>query len=185
MSRAFAGFVLVGLTVLPLPSARAQQSASYTLTESVFNQGGNPLSGAVPVSVSYRLTLDAVGESATGAALTSVSFRMDGGFLAGYPPPGEVGGLRVLSDRETIVWNPERSVGAYNLYRDLLSRLSGLAYGSCARGDIVEETTRDVLRPPPADGYFYLATAENRLREEGTKGRDSGGRERPNASPCP
>lgn len=185
MSRALMGVAVLELIVLQAPSARAQQSASYALTESVFNQGGHPADGVVPASASYRLTLEAVGEDVSGTALASASFRLDGSFLAAYPPPGEVFELRLLEDHETIAWNPERSVGSYNLYRDLLSHLAGLGYGNCAQHDIESATTRDLARPPAADGTFYLVTAENRLGEEGTKGRNSGGGERPNANPCP
>ena len=82
-------------------------------------------------------------------------------------------------------WNPERSVGVYNLYRDLLGNLSGLGYGDCEQSDLPGTTATDTDRPPAAGGFFYLITAENRLREEGTKGFDSSGSGRPNPSPCP
>jgi hypothetical protein len=109
---------------------------------------------------------------------------MDSGFPLTYPPPGEVRGLRFL-DSETLVWNPEKSVGVYNLYRDLIGSLSGLGYGSCKEQDLASETATDSDPLPTDNGYFYLVTAENRLTEEGTKGFDGYGAERPNPSPCP
>jgi hypothetical protein len=185
MSRSLAGVAAVGLAIMAVCPAHAQQSASYRLTENVFNQGGHPANGVVLSSTSWRVTLDAVGDGVASTALASASFRMEGGFPAGYPPPGEVHDLRVLADRETLAWDPEPSIGVYNLYRDLLSHLSGLGYGTCAQSDLEDETTGDPAVPPAADGYFYLVTAENRLREEGTKGFDSGNEERQNATPCP
>lgn len=179
------GVVVLSLVAAMAPCVGAQQSVSYTLTESVFNQGGHPADGVVPVSASYRLTLDSIGDGATGVALTSASFRLDGGFIAAYPPPSEVYDLRLLADRATIVWSPEASIGSYNLYRDLLSDLSGLDYGRCEQQGIQDEMTGDPSSPPPADGYFYLVTAENRLGEEGTMGRNSSGGDRPNNDPCP
>jgi len=185
MFRASMGVVVLAVVAAATPWTRAQQSASYTLTESVFNQGGHPAEGVVPSSASYRLTLDAIGDEATGVGLTSASFRLDGGFIAPYSPPREVRNLQLLADRETIAWSPESSIGSYNLYRELLSHLSGLDYGSCEQDEIEVETTQDAASPPSADGFFYLVTAENRLGEEGTLGRNSGGGERPNNDPCP
>ncbi len=185
MSRAAIGIVVLALVATAIPSAPAQQSASYTLTESVLNQGGHPADGVFPTSTSYRLTLDAIADGAIGLAISSASFRLDGGFVAAYPPPREVHDLRLFVDRETIAWSPENSAGDYNLYRDLLTRLSGLDYGNCEQNGIEGSTTRDASFPPVADGYFYLVTAVNRLDEEGTMGQASGGGERPNNDPCP
>jgi hypothetical protein len=166
------------------PGAAAQESASYRLAEHVFNAGGHPEGGVILTSTGFRMTLDALGESVVGSGLESASYRMDGSFCSAYPPPGEVLGLR-FTDRETLVWEAERSVGTYNLYRDLLSALSGLGYGTCREDAIAGETASDPDEPAADAGYFYLVTAENRIFEEGTKGRDSGGTERPNPVSCP
>jgi hypothetical protein len=109
---------------------------------------------------------------------------MGGSFAACYPPPGEVPDLR-FSDDETLEWQPEKSVGHYNLYRDLVSNLSGLGYGECDQYDLPDESTTDTDPVSVGDGFFYLVTVENRLGEEGTKGRDSDGSERPNPNFCP
>jgi hypothetical protein len=174
------------LPLLPLlaPPATAQTSASYRLEEQVFNAGGHPEGGAVMSSASYWVSLDSIGEGIVGPGMSSASYGMDGSFGGAYPPPGEVLGLR-FTDAETLVWDPERSVGAYNLYRDRLSALTGLGYGNCEQRDLAGETATVPDLPPATDGFFYLVTAENRLGEEGTKGQDTWGSERPNSGPCP
>ena len=96
-----------------------------------------------------------------------------------YPPPGETLNL-LFTDAQTLVWDPEKSVGSYILYRGLLSELS-LSYGNCVQQGITTNTTPDT---PPPDDYFYIVTAENRLEEEGTMGEDSTPAERP-TPPCP
>ena len=91
-----------------------------------------------------------------------------------------------FTDHQTLVWNAERSVGVYNLYRNLMSAISGGDTGACEQYDLTATTTTDPDPAPSAgDGFFYLVTAENRLAEEGTKGWRSSGSERPNPLPCP
>ncbi len=162
----------------------AQESPSYKQGEHGLNAGGHPDAGVSLSSSSYRIRLDAVGEGVVAPGLASGSFRMDGGFVPAYPPPGEVLGLR-FTDRQTLRWNPERSVGDYSVYRDLVSALSGLGFGSCLDHHVVQEGATDTQTPGAGQGYFYLVTAENRLDEEGTKGFRSNGMERPNHAPCP
>jgi hypothetical protein len=84
----------------------------------------------------------------------------------------------------TLSWDPERSVGDYDVYRDLLSSLPG-NFGACLEHDVPAQTAVDVGIPGVGTGYFYLVTAENRLDEEGTKGFRSNGSERLNPAPCP
>jgi len=175
-------FLLALLWVCP---AFAQESTSYKLKESVFNAGGDPYRGSVLSSASYRIRLDAVGDSVAQTGLQGPSFHLDGGFVSAYPPPTEIAGLRFLADKVTLRWDPEKSVGAYNLYRDLLTALAGGSSGSCLQASIVGEAAIDQATPPLRDGYFYLATARNRLDEEGTKGFRSSGVERPNPLACP
>ena len=172
------------LVVLLLGSvALAQESASYRLKEHVLNAGGNPSGGAVLVSASFHVKLDAIGEGVSGSSLSSAFYLMDGGFVPAYPPPGEVTNLR-FSNRTTLLWNPEKSVGDYDLYRALLSTLPG-SFGGCLQHDIPTETVADAGTHAAGTGYFYLVTAENRLDEEGTKGFRSTGTERGNPAPCP
>lgn len=165
-------------------STAAQQSASFQLSEHTLNAGGHPSADQVMASASFRLTYDAVGAPAVGWGMSAPSFRMDASFGAAYPPPGEVAGVRFV-DAVTLAWAPEKSVGTYGLYRDLVSGLPGLEYGACLRGDLESAGFRDTETPASGSAFFYLVTATNRLREEGTKGHDSTGSERANGAPCP
>lgn len=171
------------LCIAALGPAWGQQSATYDLEEHRLNQGGNPVNGVVLASSSFRLSLDAIGDPAVLTGLSSASYRFDVGPLAPYPPPGEVLDLRFTS-KTTLVWMPEKSVGDYALYRGLVSTLPG-GYGSCIAANLPAATANDSGTPPVGEAYFYLVTAENRLDEEGTKGKDSAGVERPNPAPCP
>ena len=155
-------FLLVCITT-------AQESASYKLDEHALNSGGNPVGGVVLSSANFRITLDSIGEGVARQGLSSASFNLDGGFVMRYPPPGEVHGLSFL-DKQTLEWSPEKSAGGYNLYRDSMSGLSGLGYGTCHQQELPGATTTDGDTPSAGDGYFYLVTVENRLDEEGTKG---------------
>ena len=175
--------ILIPLVLLLAFPVLAQESTSYRLREHTFNSGGHPSGGLVLVSTSYKISLDTVGDSVAGRNLASTSYHMDGSFAVGYPPPGEVLGLR-FTDSRTLVWKPEKSTGVYNLYRDLMSNLSGLGYGQCEQQDLTDETTTDTDEPQAGDGYFYLVTAENRLDEEGAKGQDSDDIEREGTA-CP
>ena len=162
----------------------AQQSTNFQLTEHSLSAGGLPAGGTVLASPNFQLSFAAVGEMVVGTTLSSPAFQMDGGFVASFPPPGEVLDLR-FSDAITLEWNPEASVGTYHLYRDLLSNLSGLGYGSCLGPALTNETTTDMDPGPAGDGFFYLVTVRNGLNEEGTKGFDSASMERDNLLPCP
>ena len=165
--------------------AGAQESTNYKLNEHTLNEGGNPDGGAVLTSASYKLTLDAIGDSvAQGGTLSSASYKAEAGFVPPYPPPGETLNL-LFTDAQTLVWGSEKSIGSYNLYRDLLSNLSGINYGGCQQPGLAANTATDASAPPAGQTYFYVVTAENRLEEEGTMGEDSAPAERPNNSPCP
>jgi hypothetical protein len=166
-----------------VPCALGQESTNFKLNEHVVNAGGRPLDGVVISSPHYLVTFDGVGGGMTGGN-ESPSYKLRGGFQASFPPPGEVHGLS-LTDVETLIWSAEGSAGTYNIYRDLLSALSGHGYGGCEQHGIVTTTTVDPDLPPASDGYFYLVTVRNRLAEEGTKGDDSAGQERDNPPPCP
>ena len=165
-------------------AALAQDSASFKLTEYAFNAGGVPAEGAVAGSASFQITFAGTGESSAEITLGSPSFTMAAGFGSSYPPPGEVAGL-LFNDPQTLGWDPEPSVGVYNMYRDLLSNLLTLGHGTCLQQDLDNATATDPGLPPVNDGYFYLVTAENQLSEEGTKGFASTGTERANPAPCP
>lgn len=137
----------------------------------------------MPASASFMVSLDAIGDGVHLAGASSASYQMDAGFVIAYPPPLEVLNLAFTSET-TLVWSPEKSVGRYNVYRGLLSSLPG-GYGVCLAANVPSESLTDADVPPAGQGFFYLVTAENRLGEEGTKGHDSHGVERVNATPCP
>jgi hypothetical protein len=168
--------------VVTLPCA-AQTSASFKLTEATINNGGNPTQGSTLTSSHFHIKLDAIGDGVVGAGLASASFHSDAGFVADYPPPGEVAGLRFAS-KTSLLWNDERSVGTYDLYRDLLTNIPG-AYGTCYQSALPSASWTESPNPPTNSGWFYLVAAENRLRDEGTKGFVSGGTERSNTAACP
>ncbi len=179
--RIVAFFAIASLCALALP-APAQESASFRIRENVLNMGGHPRQGDVLGSASYRMSLDSLGEGAVRFGLSSPSFKVDSSFSSAYPPPGEVGGLR-FADATTLVWSPERSTGSYSVYRDSLASL-GAGYGACWQPEVVGESATDTDPVPRGEGFFYLVTANNRLREEGSKGRDSAGAER-GGDACP
>lgn len=168
-------------TVAPVA---AQSSASYRLTEQTENAAGHPSQNTTLASAGFRVRLDALGGAAARVGLSGSSFRSDTGFVTAYPPPLEVGGLAIAADRRTWSWNPEKSIGSYSLYRDLLQALPG-TFGTCLQAALATNTWVDVSTPPVGKGWFYLVTARNRLREEGTKGRGSNGVDRGNPAPCP
>ncbi len=175
------GFLVAALCALSGPAA-AQTSASFKLTESVLNAGGNPLDGSRPTSANFRIAFDAIG-GLPGGRLTAPSYRAGGGFVATHAPTGDVLGVR-FSGRTTLTWSRDPSAGTYNLYRNTLASLPG-DYGSCYAPALTGPPYADAAVPAPGSGWFYLVTARNRLGEEGTKGHRSDGTERVNGTPCP
>lgn len=148
--------------------AFCQESASFKIKAAVLNNGGRPLEGSIPFSASYRLRPDALGEGAVERSIASASFRLAGGFLQTFPPPGEVQGLR-FTDATTLVWNPDPFAGSYHLYR---SGPMGVGTGVapvalCLQGDITGLTVTDTDVPPARQAYFYLVNAVNGTRIEG------------------
>ena len=176
-------FLIMALALAALAHpVRAQQSTNYWLTEWTLNEGGDPVSGIV-ASSSWRIKLDAVGDAVIGTGLASASWHLDSGFVGVYRPAAEVLNLR-WTGSTTLSWDAEISVGVYELYRDLISNLPG-GFGNCFQSSITGESWTDASLPALGQGWFYLATARNRIGEEGTKGYQTGGGERSNPSPCP
>lgn len=108
---------------------------------------------------------------------------MDAAFTVQYAPAREISNLK-FSSATSLTWDPEASVGTYNVYRGQLSSLPG-SYGACLGPGLTNETFDDTNVPAAGEVYFYLITAENRVEEEGTMGSTSSGTERANSSPCP
>lgn len=176
--------LLAGALVAALRGpASAQTSASFEVTEHVINAGGHPLDASRPASASFRISHGAIGDAAVQRTLSSASYGGNGGFVARYAPPGEVQGVQFL-DKIDLSWSHEPSVGAYNLYRNTLASLPG-NYGSCYQSALVAPPFGESEVPAQGSGWHYLVTAENRLREEGTKGRTGSGAERSNPAACP
>lgn len=176
--------MITALALLARGAVLAQSSSSYRLQEHTFNDGGRPVDAVVSASASFRLTLDSVGEPIARRGLAGASFVLDGGLAPIYAPPGEVRGLELGDDRQTLTWSPEPASTAYNLYVGALSGLPD-TYGACLSSRIEATSTVDPSLPGPGEGLFYVVTGENRLFEEGTMGTASGAVERVNSGPCP
>src|SRR5678816_1797346 len=176
-------FVVLALVLGATSPAHAQTSARFHLTEHVLNASGHPAQGAVLSSTSFRIRLDSLGDSLVGTTLASASFRIDGGFLAAYPPPGEVHG-DVFTSKTLLQWQPERSAGTYEVYRGAAAGLPG-GFGTCLAYGLTVPAYVESDAPGSGGAYFYLATVRNRLGQEGTKGFQTSGAERSNSAPCP
>jgi len=160
--------------------AMAQSSANFEVKAQAFNAGGHPVT---VTSAAFQIRLGSIGESLAAGSLGSASFAVDSGFGLSFSPPGEVTGFH-FNDKVTPAWNPEKSTGLYNLYRNLLSSISP-GFGLCEQPNLPGETATDAVVPGAGTGFFYLVTAENLLAEEGTKGFQSSNVQRANAAPCP
>ena len=169
--------------VLGASSLFAQQSGSYRLESTVINEGGRPLQGAVLTGSAFRISLDAIGDAVAASGFGSASYRVDGGLVAAYPPPGEVQNQK-WTNASNMTWDPEKSAGLYEVYKGLISGLPG-GFGACFQSALASPATAEGATPPVGDGWFYLVTAKNGLGEEGTKGYQTGGAERGNSLPCP
>src|SRR5262245_41822605 len=175
------------VAVLSGTSAGAQQSASHRLEGSTFNQGGRPANGVHAQSASFRITLDAVGETVPGFAAASASFGLSGGLVGAYAPPSEVQAVGFSPDggsSTALVWAPNPTAVRFDVYRGPTGRLPG-TFGSCLASNLVGTVYSDPVVPGSQNAFFYLVTAENRLGEEGTKGTQSNGTVRTAAPACP
>ncbi len=174
--------IAVLFCVLAACAALAQQSASYAVTESTFNAGGDPRDGIAPASPGFQVTLHAVGDAVSPEAASSAGYGLGSGFVEWFAPPGEVENLRFL-DPATLAWDPDGSVGDYALYQGVVKVPFDPAFGSCLQPPPpLTAATADVSLPAaaPGEALFYLVTARNRLGEESTKGAG-----RANPDPCP
>ena len=175
--------LLIVLLATAASAASAQQSASYRIREATLNSGGHPSNQGIPVSASWHVTLDAIGDGTTSGELASGSLGLSAAFTAGFAPPGEVQGLDFVSP-VILAWSAERSAGTYNLYRGLLSEIASLSYGACKAWRLTTTAATDGEAAPASNGFFYLVTVQNRVGEEGTKGFRSDGTER-DGTICP
>jgi hypothetical protein len=183
MSTKVIAALFVAAALLPAGRVAAQQSANFHVDNGTLNEGGRPQQGVSMAGSSYRISLDSIGDATAAPALGSASFRLDTGLVETFAPPGEVMNQR-FTNASTMTWDVEKSVGVYEVYRGLLSGLPG-GFGACFQSSLAGTTAADAANPPAGDGWFYLVTAKNHLGEEGTKGYQSSGAMRSNASPCP
>ena len=173
--------LLLLLDAVAASPAAAQSSTSYKIGEATFNNAGVPVNGLTLASASFHIKLDSVGDSTILAGLGSASFRVDGGFVSHYRPAGEVTAVR-FTNPTMLQWNAEPSAQWYEVYR--ATSLPG-TFGTCFANDLTTTSVADASTPSIGSRFFYLVTARNRLREEGTKGFGSTGAQRPNTLPCP
>ena len=167
--------------------ALAQQSASFALEGSTFNEGGRPANGVVAQSASFQITLDSIGEAVPMFAASSASFGLSGGLVSAYAPPSEVqavafgpgGGVPLA-----LTWPPMTTAVRYDVYRGATGTMPG-SFGSCLASNLANTAYNDTAAPASRAGFFYLVTGENRLGEEGTKGIQSNGTVRTAAPACP
>jgi len=159
----------------------AQSSTNYQNQEHTVNSGGKP--APTLASTNYSVTLSSIGDGLSATGMSSTGYSMDGGFPTPYPPPGEVLDLQ-FTNKTTMGWDPELSVGTYSVYRGLVSGLSS-GYGTCLAQGLTSTQANDAENPSAGQCFFYLITAENRLTEEGTLGNKSDGTPRANTAPCP
>ncbi|MEJ2368989.1 MAG: hypothetical protein P8Z49_11750 [Acidobacteriota bacterium] len=160
----------------------AQTSPNYSNEEHVLNCGATP--APTLSSSNYQVTLSSIGDGLSTATMSSSSYEISGGFDAVFPPPGEVENVHFTSKTD-MAWNPEPSVGTYNVYKASLADLQGGSSGTCFASGLASPTASDTATPSAGQCFYYLVTAENRLNEEGTLGSQSGGTPRPAASSCP
>ena len=170
--------------VLPYGAPLAQASPSYRLEPWVLNAGGHPSDGQVLESPGFRMSLDAIGEGVLGPGLASTSYAIDTGYGRSLPPPAEVSGVVAHPDKITFAWNPDLSVGEYLIYRGGLDLLSGVS-GSCLLSNLPSHSASLDEFPATSQGFYYLVIARNRLGEDGSPGRGSGGAPRTIPVPCP
>ncbi len=143
----------------------AQTSKSFRLEDYTFDAGGSPYMSSTLGSASFGMAMVSIGDGIAATGLTSSSYGLDAGFDVAFVSPGEVSHL-LLTDKQTLVWDAERSAGTYNLYRDDSSG----GYGNCTQQGIATTMTTDAAIPTTDNAFYYLVTATNRLALEGTKG---------------
>jgi hypothetical protein len=173
-------FLGIALALLLSSPLWAQQSANYTIEQGTLNNGGNP--APTLTSTGYQMTLDSIGDSVAGPAISSAGYGLEPGFIPTYAPPGEVKNLRFTTST-SFGWTPERSVGTYNTYRGVIGSFT--SYGSCLHSALATNSDTDSGEPSGGAGWFYVVSAENRLAEEGVTGYNSSGTVHPNPGPCP
>ncbi|HEU5180156.1 MAG TPA: hypothetical protein VFW45_05155 [Candidatus Polarisedimenticolia bacterium] len=173
--------ILALVVLLAASPVAAQSSTSYKVQGSSFDNAGDPTNGVALGSAHFHLKLDSIGGDLAATAVSSASFHADEGFVDLYRPAGEVTGVR-FTNPTILQWNAEPSAQWYEVYQS--ASLPG-TFGTCYAGDLTTTSLADATTPAIGSRFYYLVTARNRLRQEGTKGFGSTGTERTNTLPCP
>lgn len=106
-----------------------------------------------------------------------------------FAVPGEIGGLHLLADHSTLVWESASGTSgtdtAYDLLRGELGELPVGAGGSetCLAQSVAGTSAEDASVPTAGSGFFYLVRGTN-VCGEGGWGADSGSAERVSGT-CP
>jgi subtilisin-like proprotein convertase family protein len=106
-----------------------------------------------------------------------------------FAVPGEIGGLRLLADDSTLVWESGSPGSGTDTAYDLLrGDLGGLPVGSgggetCLAQSVTGTSAGDGESPPAGSGFFYLVRGTN-VCGDGTWGVDSASAERVSGA-CP
>lgn len=159
-----------------------QESPNYKNNEYAFNNGSNPAPEIV--STNFKITLSSIGDGIFPPWALSSNYYISSGFTVSYPPPSEVLNLRFTSKTE-MIWDPEWSVGTYNVYRGITYDLPSGDYGNCVAYNLTSTSYSDTEIPISGHCFFYIITAVNKIKEEGTMGYKSDGTKRNNFRPCP
>ena len=68
--------VVAALVLTLAPTALAQSSASYRISDYAFNSGGHPEQGNTLASPSYHIRLDAIGDASHMGESANVTFHL-------------------------------------------------------------------------------------------------------------
>jgi hypothetical protein len=171
-------FFAAAAVLAALANVHAQSSASFQISDSVVNAGGHPQQGQTMGSASYRVSLDAIGDTVSSGA--SATYASASGFAGRYRPPGELGNLR-FNAKVNLTWDYDIGLTKSNLYRGTTAAGAAACYQPNLQGNSFLESTS-----PSADsGWYYLVGAENLLGEEGPLGTGPGGAPRATVAACP
>src|SRR5262245_28542101 len=132
---------LIAAALLLVPSCLlAQSSASYKLTESSFNNGGDPVQGVSSASASYHISVDAAGEFASAMEASSPSYHLAAGdgLITANAPPVEVAGL-LFTNNQTMIWSPQATAAQYEIYRGAVNTLISGGTGTCFASGLTSE----------------------------------------------